>query len=424
MDRQRSNKQIKLNLLVFLGFLVGLSISKVYADNPQERALQSTVRVLCFVNHDENKSGTGSGFVVGKSSYVVTNAHVVNCTSDNGQVQILMPTGLVDATIILNQPHKDLAILKVVKPLNLPDVKFALNKTVVIGDDVWVAGFPGGAADDVASLKELGAVSLSKGIISRIITNKGNVALYQTEAAINPGNSGGPLIDAFGRVIGINSSKDLTWVDTAYGKQRISVSEIGWAIPVDELLPELDKLHIHYDVDILPANFISRLWLREPIVLAILVVVLLIGFLVIQLLYRYRGKVIDELSKYTRRVTHPQKSSSPDPQNSPKHPILYCLTGHYAGNTLELTDQPLVIGRDPTLCQLVMPTTMKGIGRRHCKLSYDKKDNCFWIEDHSSANGTFVNNQRIPSGTKKRLKNGTHFYLDTTDNEFKVGVIE
>lgn len=423
MDRQRSNKLIKLSLLVFLGFLVGVSFSRVQAANPQEQALQSTVRVLCFVGQDDNKSGSGSGFVVGKSSYVVTNAHVVNCTSDNGRVQILMPTGLVNATVISSQPDKDLAILRVVKPLNLPDVKFATHKTVGIGDDVWVAGFPG-AADGVASFNELGAVSLSKGIISRIIINKGNLALYQTEAAINPGNSGGPLIDAFGRVIGINSAKDMTWVDTVYGKQRISVSEIGWAIQVDELLPELDKLKIHYEVDILPANFISRLWLREPIVLVILFVALLVGILLMQLLYRYRVKVIDELSKYTRRINSPKKPSSPDPQYSPKHPILYCLTGHYAGNTIELTDQPLVIGRDPTLCQLVMPKTMKEIGRRHCKLSYDKKDNCFWIEDHSSANGTFVNNQRIPSGTKKRLKNGAHFYLDTTDNEFKVGVVE
>lgn len=423
MDRQRSNKLIKLSLLVFLGFLVGVSFSRVQAASPQEQALQSTVRVLCFVGQDDNKSGSGSGFVVGKSSYVVTNAHVVNCTSDNGRVQILMPTGLVNATVISSQPDKDLAILRVVKPLNLPDVKFATHKTVGIGDDVWVAGFPG-AADGVASFNELGAVSLSKGIISRIIINKGNLALYQTEAAINPGNSGGPLIDAFGRVIGINSAKDMTWVDTVYGKQRISVSEIGWAIQVDELLPELDKLKIHYEVDILPANFISRLWLREPIVLVILFVALLVGILLMQLLYRYRVKVIDELSKYTRRINSPKKPSSPDPQYSPKHPILYCLTGHYAGNTIELTDQPLVIGRDPTLCQLVMPKTMKEIGRRHCKLSYDKKDNCFWIEDHSSANGTFVNNQRIPSGMKKRLKNGAHFYLDTTDNEFKVGVVE
>jgi predicted component of type VI protein secretion system len=104
--------------------------------------------------------------------------------------------------------------------------------------------------------------------------------------------------------------------------------------------------------------------------------------------------------------------------------MLFCLTGHYAGNTLELTDQPLVIGRDPELCQLVMPASMTEIGRRHCTLSYDKSDDCFWIEDHWSTNGTFVNNQRIPSGNKKRLKKDAHFYLESANNEFKVGVIE
>lgn len=420
MKRQRSNKIIPL---LILGILVGLLAAQVYAGSAQEQALQSTVRVLCLINHDDSKSGTGSGFVVGNSSYVVTNAHVVSCIRNNGQVHILMPTGLVNATVMLDQPHKDLAILRVVTALNLPDVRFATQKTVGVGDDVWVAGFPG-AADDVAGFDEFGVVSLSKGILSRIIINKEKVALYQTEAAINPGNSGGPLIDAFGRVIGINSSKDLTWVDTAYGKQRISVSEIGWAIQVDELLPELDKLKISYEVDRSPANFITRLWLREPIVLAILGVVFLVGFLLVKVLYRYRGKVSNELTKYIRHINSPQKPSLTDVKSPIKHPMLFCLTGHYAGNTLELTDQPLVIGRDPELCQLVMPASMTEIGRRHCTLSYDKSDDCFWIEDHWSTNGTFVNNQRIPSGNKKRLKKDAHFYLESANNEFKVGVIE
>ena len=363
-------------ILIISGILFGLLTTQVRAASSQEQALQSTVRIICAVKQDQTKLGTGSGFVVGDASYVVTNAHVVSCVNENGQVTILMPTGLVNATVVLTQPHKDLAILRAVKSLNLPAVRFATHKTVVVGDDAWVAGFPG-AADDVASFDELGVVSLSKGIISRKIINKENVNLYQTEAAINPGNSGGPLIDEFGRVIGINSSKDLTWVDTINGKQRISVSEIGWAIQVDELLPELDKLKIHYEVDTLPANFITRLWLREPVIFVILIVVLIVSLLLLKFLYRHRDKVVNELSKYTRHISTSKDTSLTNSQSASKQPILYCLTGHYAGNTLELTDRSLVIGRDPDLCQLVMPTTMVEIGRRHCTLSYDAGDDCF-----------------------------------------------
>ena len=382
--------------------------------NPQDQAVQSTVRILCLVKQDQGKSGTGSGFVVGDSSYVVTNTHVVDCINDNGQVTILWSSGLVDATVVSSSIHKDLAVLKTVTPLNLPAVTLATHNNVDVGDDAWVSGFPG-AADDIASFNELGTVSLSKGIISRKITNKSNVALYQTEAAINPGNSGGPLIDAYGRVIGINSSKDLTWVDTSNGKQRIAVSEIGWAIEVDELLPELDKLNIKYDVDNFKPNILSRLWQSEPLTvvffaLFIALVVVLIGLL--------KNRLFNSLSP---KGIHTNTANSASKGNkSLKQPILFCINGYYAGHSLELTANALSIGRDSEICQLVIPGQFTEIGRRHCSVSYDVSG-CFWLEDHWTSNGTFVSNKQLPSGQKQRLYEGEHFYLDSKAHEFKVG---
>ena len=256
----------------------------------------------------------------------------------------------------------------------------------------------------------------------------------QTEAAINPGNSGGPLLDEFGRVIGINVAKSLALVATvvpdseqgsAISLQRLPLSEgIGWAIQVDELLPELDRLHIPYAVDTSPPNFITRLWFREPFILVIFIIVMLIALVLIRLLYRQKGKVIDELINYTRHRV--QKNNPPlvaDKGSSPRA-LLYCLSGHYAGNSLELNEQTLSIGRDPDLCQLVMPSTLSEIGRRHCSLSFDQDKRCFWLEDHWSANGTFINNQRIVSGQPRRLSKGDHFYLSSPENEFKVGLVE
>jgi S1-C subfamily serine protease len=210
MNEQGSKKLI----LMMIGILLSVLAIQVRATSSQEQALQSTLRIICVVKQDQTQLGTGSGFVVGDATYVATNAHVVSCVNEHGQVTILMTSGFVNATIVLTQQHKDLAILRAVKSLNLPAVGFATHKTVVVGDDAWVAGFPG-AADDVASF--------------------------------------------------------------------------------DEILPELDKLKIHYEVDTLPANFITRLWLREPVIFVILV-----GLLLLKFLYRHRDKVANELSKYTR----------------------------------------------------------------------------------------------------------------------------
>lgn len=371
--------------------------------------------------------------MVGHSDTIVTNWHVVECSEKNGEVSIYLQDGShFRATVLSKHAHKDLAFLRLSSPLKLPPVRFAVSKTVAVGDDVWVSGFPGGA-DDMASTDELGVASLSKGIVSRQIHSSEGVALLQTEAAINPGNSGGPLIDEFGRVIGINVAKDLTWVATVSpdsstgvpnGKQRMSASEIGWAIQVDELLPEMARLHIAYDADTSPPNFITRLWLRDPLMLVIFSIVLLIGMVLFRLLYRQKDRLIVDLINYTQRKVQKNAPLRVGNKGSSQRAMLHCLNGHYAGNSLELNEHALSIGRDPELCQLVMPSTRSEIGRRHCSLSFDPDQGCIWLEDHWSTNGTFVNNQRIRSGELQRLNNGDQFYLNSTENMFKVGVVE
>lgn len=429
MNSQGWHQTIKPTLLPLLAVIFYLFSLQLYAGTSQKHALQSTVRVLCKTGRYQ----TGSGFVVGHSDTIVTNWHVVECSEKNGEVSIYLQDGShFRASVLSKQAHKDLAILKSSSPLNLPPVKFAASKTVAVGDDVWVSGFPGGA-DDIASSNELGVASLSKGIVSRQIHSSEGVALLQTEAAINPGNSGGPLLDEFGRVIGINVAKSLALVETVVhdaekgtvtSLQRLPLSEgIGWAIQVDELLPELDRLHISYDVDTSPPNFITRLWLRDPFILVIFSIIILIGLILFRLLYRQKGKLMGELINYTQRKV--QKNDQPLVGNKDlsQRAMLHCLSGPYAGNSLELKEQTLSIGRDPELCQLVMPSTRSEIGRRHCSLSFDPDQACFWLEDHWSTNGTFVNNQRITSGELQRLSNGDQFYLNTAENMFKVGVV-
>ena len=123
---------LHLKISVFLLFQFGIRIIFVYVGWQQvvaaalpDRTLQSTVRIFCLEKVQE-KSSTGSGFVVGNSSYVVTNSHVVECTKDNGNIAVYLPDGSsFNATVILSQQRKDLAVLKMPAPLPIASVTFA-----------------------------------------------------------------------------------------------------------------------------------------------------------------------------------------------------------------------------------------------------------------------------------------------------------
>jgi S1-C subfamily serine protease len=175
---------------------------------------------------------TGSGFVVDREGTIVTNAHVVEGAEDV-TVRFREEGPPVDAEIKGRDPSTDLAVLKVdpgdvedLTPLPLGD-----SSRVRVGDPVVAIGNPFGFTRTVTT----GIVSAKQ----RQITAPNGFPIrnvIQTDASINPGNSGGPLLDAEGRVIGINSQ-----IATGGGQGSVG---IGFAVPVNtakELLPELRK---------------------------------------------------------------------------------------------------------------------------------------------------------------------------------------
>jgi S1-C subfamily serine protease len=179
---------------------------------------------------------TGSGFVLDEQGYILTNAHVVE-GSASVQVAFDDSGDLIDAKVVGSDPSTDLALLKVdpretkLRPLRLGD-----SEKVDVGDPVVAIGNPFGYSRTVTT----GIVSAKQ---RRIDAPNGfqidNV--IQTDAAINPGNSGGPLLDAFGRVIGINSQ-------IATGGSRGSVG-IGFAVPVDTAKTVIPQLKKHGRID-------------------------------------------------------------------------------------------------------------------------------------------------------------------------------
>ncbi len=175
-------------------------------------------------------TATGSGFVVDKEGTIVTNAHVVE-GADSVQARFDENGEFVDAEVKGVDTSTDIAVLKIdpsdvdeLTPLPLGD-----SSKLEVGDSVIAIGNPFGYSRTVTT----GIVS---GLQREIQAPNGFTIpdVIQTDASINPGNSGGPLLDANGRVIGINSQ-----IATGGGQGSVG---IGFAVPVNtakDLLPDL-----------------------------------------------------------------------------------------------------------------------------------------------------------------------------------------
>ncbi|MEA3347503.1 MAG: Do family serine endopeptidase, partial [Pseudomonadota bacterium] len=162
----------------------------------------------------------GSGFIISKDGYILTNNHVVE-DADTIKV-ILSDKKTYDARLVGRDEKTDLAILKIDADHDLPAVKMGDSSKLKVGDWVIAIGNPFGLARTVTA-----------GIVSargRVIGSGPYDDFIQTDASINPGNSGGPLFNVEGEVVGINTAI----VASGQG--------IGFAIPVNmakDLLPQL-----------------------------------------------------------------------------------------------------------------------------------------------------------------------------------------
>jgi len=215
----------------------GLTVTEIYErDGPGVVFIQAEVTSQAtspFGLPDEGSGvATGSGFVLDKEGYILTNAHVVEGAEKAG-VRFTEESSLVEAKIVGSDLSTDLAVLKVdpddapkLTPLKLGD-----STQMRVGDPVIAIGNPFGYDRTVTT----GIVSA----LQRQISAPNNFQIdnvIQTDASINPGNSGGPLIDARGEVVGINSQ-------IATGGANGSVG-IGFAVPVNtakQIVPQLKE---------------------------------------------------------------------------------------------------------------------------------------------------------------------------------------
>ena len=177
--------------------------------------------VAIFSNNGDGTGGSGSGFFLTSSGYVITNYHVV----ENSVSIIVVDSNDKDysATLVNYDKELDVALLYVEGGLFTP-VTIGDSDSVELGETVVAIGCPYG---------EGFMFSPSNGIISGVDRQlSGSSGMLQTNAPLNPGNSGGPLFDSMGRVIGIVTSK-LISVDDADG-EKITLEGMAFAIPINE----------------------------------------------------------------------------------------------------------------------------------------------------------------------------------------------
>jgi putative serine protease PepD len=177
------------------------------------------------------QTGTGTGFVVDESGYVVTNSHVVAPAGDQGRIELQFnDKQSAEAQVVGRDPSSDLAVVRVSGVRGLTKLSLGNSDSVVVGDPVVAVGSPLGLAGTVTS-----------GIISaknRAVTAGGTdgetsyINALQTDAAINPGNSGGPLVNARGEVIGVNSAIATLGTDDPLAGQGGNIG-VGFAIPIN-----------------------------------------------------------------------------------------------------------------------------------------------------------------------------------------------
>ncbi|MDD5404391.1 Do family serine endopeptidase [Immundisolibacter sp.] len=161
----------------------------------------------------QRQSSLGSGVIVSREGYILTNHHVVEAADE---IEVALADGrTASAKVIGTDPETDLAVVKIDLP-NLSAITFGRADEIQVGDVVLAIGNPFGVGQTV-----------TMGIISALGRSHLGINTYenfiQTDAAINPGNSGGALVDSNGNLIGINSA--------IFSRTGGSLG-IGFAIPV------------------------------------------------------------------------------------------------------------------------------------------------------------------------------------------------
>lgn len=198
-----------------------------------DKVSDSVVGVLVYSNGTASGSGSGVVYRVnGKEAYIITNAHVVDGSSE---VQVVFSNQeSVSATVLGSDSYSDIAVLKLTADFDLSAIKCGDSSLLDKGETVLAIGSPLGI--EYAGTVTQGIVSGTDRTVSVDLNDDGqddwDMNVIQTDAAINPGNSGGALVNMAGELVGITSMK---LSDT-------SVEGMGFALPINDVIKSVEQI--------------------------------------------------------------------------------------------------------------------------------------------------------------------------------------
>jgi S1-C subfamily serine protease len=466
---------IRIVALVLLAVLA--CAERLQAQAELTRVRQGVVRILVFVPDSTAEGGLrlksgGSGFVINDAGTIITNWHVIDdVVSGPGKVVIhhaqdmedvarqltasgatsreavnaAMAPKAIEATVAWSDRRKDLAILKPAavgpgRPLSLVPRRF-----VEQGDKVRALGYPG-INDALGPRAELVLSQQPGEISSDYFHERMGVPVYHISANMYHGMSGGPLVNECGEVVGVDGPGRIE------SARQNDIDRAIYSIQVDALTPILDEHRLAYTTvsnrcaaarssgggggDSVPFRDASASG-RDPLLTLGVIGALLLAGAAVVLAFTNRGrtavKAVAEsvTQRLGRRPPNAGAKGAIPPQQMQggagaldrrgETPTLYGVSGEYAGVELELSDEPVVIGRDPRVSQLVFSADTAGVSGRHCSIWFDPTRQKVLVQDLWSSHGTFLESgERLVSGEPRALVSADQFYLADPDVLFEV----
>ncbi|HEX7190277.1 MAG TPA: trypsin-like peptidase domain-containing protein [Thermoanaerobaculia bacterium] len=377
--------------------------------------------------------------IVAKSGRLESVNVVDNVELSNGET---LPFTIKSYSPELAQRGRDLAVLSI-EHVNLPTLPLGDSDTVRVGDSIWAVGYPAVASstDEViggwlSRDSDLEA-TFNPGTITAIKRNVNNVPVLQSNVAIYRGNSGGPAVDKDGDVVGIstwghaeaeqikflvpiNQAKSMlveagipTNVDgefNRYYRAALDAAHGGNWIVARRNLDVAARLFanspdvIRFSGDIDRALRDTPFWLLHPVATAVVLVI--IAFVIVMGVIAVRGNRVppDLLKVKTLETVVP---TGRDEELALARQILgkfTILNGARAGEKLGLGGSGIRIGRERTICEIVLENPK--VSRLHAEVvSIDGK---VLLIDRNSSNGTYVNDEKID---KRFLRDGDIIYF-------------
>lgn len=434
-----------IGLILILALALSLTLTSASADTTKVVDARGGVVRIAFAYSDgtDDYVKKGSGFFVGTEGnaveFILTNAHVVTATDEEGniigyanEVNIVFEDVDADSTVTAKvlkifDDGLDLAILRLEAPTTLrKQLPLRSAESAAIMTPIYALGFPGIADDSSGYLPSTeDDVTITEGKITKEQYQYQGTNYLQVDAAISGGNSGGPLVDESGAVIGINSMVN----DPKNG------TGLGYALYIDYAIDYFNTMGYPYTLapDVLTTSDQSVISaspgvttepapIPDPVPLKLgWYVYVAIGVAVVAVAavaYLLIDKKKRQQSASAEMGDTVPVGKTPEAPRGGRQITSIGQTNVLGGKTFSVSGK-ITIGRDPATCYVVFPAKTPGISGKHC--SVQELAQGVVVTDLGSTYGTYLENgTKMEPNKPYTILGGEAFFLASKDNGFRV----